>query len=273
MRQFGDVDIYVGPQHYLRATEIVSAAFPNAHWHSVTNAGIHFILVIDENQDRVIEIHRVAMEIADKQADALFQHFTQQHLDSNTTTIHINDTPIPIPSLSYNALYVFMHAWHHFESTGVGLRQLGDWALVLRLCHQQLTPQEWEQLTLNISHILSAMHMKTVWQTFGHVLVHQLGLSPESFPLYTKQYRRRAQRLYRQILRDGHGARPSAFRLRDIALMRCFPYERPKTNRILQKVYTVSRLFFQAVQLAKLFPCLAVYLLFTKIGMVFVRKQ
>ena len=33
-RDFGDVDIYVGEENYLRAAEIITAAYPDAHWHS-----------------------------------------------------------------------------------------------------------------------------------------------------------------------------------------------------------------------------------------------
>ena len=66
MRDFGDVDIYVGEENYLRAAEIVTAAYPEAYWHSDLRGGIHYILVLDESQDRVVELHRVTMEFHDQ---------------------------------------------------------------------------------------------------------------------------------------------------------------------------------------------------------------
>ena len=252
-RDFGDVDIYVGEEHYEHAAEIAKAAYPDAHWYSETHGGIHFILVIDENLDRVVELHRVTMEFHDKRADALYQAFTHKHLDTSTTS-DIYGHAVPVPSAAYNALYVFMHAWHHFESTGVGFRQLGDWALCLKLAHEQSTPAEWQTLTQEMDEILTALHMKTAWQTFGHILVNELHLPTEAFPLYTTNYQDHANRLLRQLLRDGHGGRPVEG---DYRLMKRFGWERPEKNRLSQKTYTLCRLLFEAWQMSKFFPDLA----------------
>ena len=256
-RDFGDVDIYVGEENYQRAAEIVTAAYPEAYWHSDLRGGIHYILVIDESQDRVVELHRVTMEFHDKKADALYQEFTRKHLTATDSTIDIYGKSVPVPSAAYNALYVFMHAWHHFESTGVGFRQLGDWALCLNVAHQLATAEEWQALTREIESILTALHMKTAWRTFGHILVNELQLPVEAFPLYTTDYQSRAQRLLRQLLRDGHGGRPARAGIKEIALMRRFPWERPAKHRLLQVGYTFYRLLFNAWQMGKLFPTLA----------------
>jgi hypothetical protein len=264
MRDFGDVDIYVGEENYLRAAEIVTAAFPDAHWHSATYGGIHYILVIDENLDRVVELHRVTMEFHDKKADALYQAFTKKHLGNSVeengvgkSSVEWRGIQLPVPGVAYNALYVFMHAWHHFESTGVGFRPLADWALALHEAHELLKAEDWQTLCQDIDRILTALRMKKAWQTFGHVLVNQLQLPAEEFPLYTSRYQRLASRLLRQLLRDGHGARPAKLNIKEIALMRRFPWERPAKHRVMQVGYTACRLVFEAWQMGKLFPDLA----------------
>ena len=254
MRDFGDVDIYVGEENYHRSAQIVTEAYPDAHWHSDIRGGIHYILVLDENQDRVVELHRVTMEFHDRKADALYQAFTKKYLSDPQSYIHINDADIPVPPAAYNALYVFMHAWHHFESTGVGFRQLGDWALCLKHAHEQCSKDQWQTLVHDIDAIMTALHMKTVWQTFGHVLVEQLHLPLEAFPLYTSRYQRRAKRLLKQLIRDGHAGRTATWALSEMCMMRSFPLERPKQNRFLQVLYTAYRLTFEAWQMAKLFP-------------------
>jgi hypothetical protein len=150
MREFGDVDIYVGEANYHRAAELVTAAYPDAHWHSDIRGGIHFILVLDEKQDRVVELHRVTMEVSDTKANALYQAFTQKYLGSSSgvgrSSVAWKGVELPIPSAAYNALYVFMHAWHHFESTGVGFRPLADWALALHKAHEELSVEDWQAL-------------------------------------------------------------------------------------------------------------------------------
>ena len=115
-------------------------------------------------------------------------------------------------------------------------------------------------LTQEIEQILTALHMKTAWQTFGHVLVSQLKLPVEAFPLYTARYEHRANRLLHQLLRDGHGGRPAMGQKggkAEIAVMKRFPWERPKQNRVLQKCYTACRLVFEAWQMSKFFPSFA----------------
>jgi hypothetical protein len=218
-------------------------------------------LVIDENLDRVVELHRVTMEFHDKKADALYQAFTHKYLGSSSrvgrSSVEWKGVELPVPSAAYNALYVFMHAWHHFESTGVGFRPLADWALALHKAHEQLSVEEWSQLCQEIDCILQALHMKTAWQTFGYVMVDQLHLPAEAMPLYTTKYQGRAERLLRQLLRDGHGARPAKLNIQEIALMRRFPWERPEKHRVLQVGYTACRLLFDAWQMGKLFPDLA----------------
>jgi hypothetical protein len=87
--------------------------------------------------------------------------------------------------------------------------------------------------------------------------VNELQLPVEAFPLYTTDYQGRARRLFRQLLRDGHGGRPARAGIKEIALMRRFPWERPEKHRVLQVGYTACRLLFDAWQMGKLFPDLA----------------
>ena len=254
MRDFGDVDIYVGEEQYHRAAQLVTEAYPDAHWHSDIRGGIHYILVLDENQDRVVELHRVTMEFYDKQADALFQAFTKKYLGTNSSKLDINGRLVSVPPAAYNALYVFMHAWHHFESTGVGMRQLADWALCLKTAYDELSQDEWMELSGEIDVVLSALRMKRAWQTFGHILVDELHLPTAAFPLYTKDYAKCSRRLLQQLLRDGHCGRTARFSWKERRLMRCIPWERPEKNRSLQIIYTSYKVLFDAWQMAKLFP-------------------
>lgn len=253
-RDFGDVDIYVGEEHYIQAAEILKAAYPDAHWHSDIRGGIHFILVLDESLDRVVELHRVTMEFADNQANMLYQDFTRRYLEDSTDSVEIYGQWVQVPSVAYNALYVFMHAWHHFESTGVGFRQLGDWALCLQRAHKELSQAQWQALIDDYRRILSALHLMRAWQTFGYVLVNHLNLPADALPFYDPACKKRAMRLMRQLLRDGHGLRPTKFRLHEMTLMRRMAWERPKSNRCLQKAYTFCRLLFNAWQMSKFFP-------------------
>ena len=247
MRVYSDVDIYIGEQNYNRAVQIVRSYYPDAHWCSESEGVMHFIMVLDDNIERVVELHRVTMEFSGTRANRAWQQFTLDEM-RHTRTIEINGVNVSIPSTTYNAIYVFIHAWHHFASSGVGLRQLADWMLTLRT-------------TINteaLHDILRQLHMLEVWQTFGWVLVNRFGLNSEEFPFYSDSCSNRGERLYRQLLTDGHGGRLSRFKLLSWRMYR-FPFSRPAHGRLWQKIYTFCRLTFNAFQRGKCFPKYAFY--------------
>lgn len=254
MRSYGDVDVYVGEKNYLHAAQEVTEAYPDHYWHSPLHGGIHYILCLDKQCDRNIELHRVTMEFADEAGNRVFQDYTVRNMEGPLPVASIYGTDVSLPRAAYNALYVFMHAWHHFEGSGVGFRQLGDWALAVHHAYRQATPSEWDRQVAEMQTVLDALHMTAVWQTFGHVIINILGLPQSEFPLYTDRYRQRATRLTRQLLRDGHGYRPAHQHIQEIALMRRFPWQRPEQHRVLQVVNTACRVVFDAIQMGKFFP-------------------
>ena len=252
MRDSADVDLYIGEAHYDAMIPIVRAAYPNAFWFSEEHAGLHFTMVLDENLDRIAELHRVAMEWHSiPRADRAFQTFTHDEM-TRTRSIKVNGIEVSIPSRTYNALYVFMHAWHHFASSGVGLRQMADWMLALH------DAAEETQLAQTLQPLLEQMYMLEIWQTFGWVLVNRLGLPQNEFPLYTDVCAQKGEQLYRQLLLDGHCGREARLQFFG-ERMYYFPYARPEKGRMRQKTYTFCRLTFQYFQMRKLFPQYALH--------------
>ena len=247
MRSSADVDMYIGEQEYDHMIAVMRAAFPEAYWFSEEHAGLHFAVVMDEKLDLAVELHRVAMELHNiPDGDRAFQDFTHSEM-ARTRTLRVGDTDVSIPSLAFDALYIFMHAWHHFESSGVGLRQLADWSLALHAA------KDVQGLDETLRPVLERMQMLEVWQTFGWVLVHYLGLPSEEFPLYTERCARKGRQLFCQLIKDGHCGREPKLRLYGRTLY-YFPYQRPEKGRLRQKIYTLLRLTFQMMQTRKLFP-------------------
>ena len=254
MRDYSDVDLYIGEHDYNRMIPVIREAYPDAYWFSEEHAGLHFVMVKDAQFDLIAEMHRVTMEFSRMpRANRAFQQFTQEEMNHPKQQT-LDGVVISIPSLSYNALYVFLHAWHHFAANGVGLRQMGDWALALHAARSE------QHLADVLSPLLKHMHMLEVWQTFGWVLVNRLGLPQDEFPLYNISSRcaRRGERLYRQLLRDGHCGRQRRFCLCSHTLY-VYPFSRPTKGRLFQKIHTLLRMIFDSIQLAKLFPRFAFY--------------
>lgn len=257
MRAYGDVDIYVGEENYMRAAEIVTEAYPDCYDHSdIKNNWVHYVLYLDDHEDRVIEIHRTTAELKNNAGNAAYQAYTVRCLEeASLPSVPLCGMDVPVLPAHYNMLYLFMHMWHHFEETnGVGFRQIGDWVLAIHYAYRHTTSEQWQQQVNDIKHVLDAMTLTTAWKVFGYVAVDILHLPEEEYPLYTHSCRRRGKRLLRQLLRDGHWGRPYRQSIKDIALRRQFHGTRPKHIRILQLAYTIWRLAFETIQRAKLFP-------------------
>lgn len=260
MRIFGDIDLHVGCAHYQEAYSLVAQSYPHAYWLSPSGVGHHFILVMDEKRELVAEIHNLPMDFfGQPKVERIFSDYTERSF-SGTDTLTLYDIVVSVPPISYNVVYLFVHLWNHFLTSGVGLRQLCDWALCLHALSKQLSSAEWKQFEQQTRSLLQSMHLLPVWQSFGYVVVKYLGLSPCAFPLYSNafplnsgdiplksvsrytscKYRYRvwqSERLYRQLLADGHSGRSTA--PRSAQIMHAWPAQ-IKPSSSAQNMHTCS---------------------------------
>lgn len=263
MREYGDIDLYVGEENYDKTVALIRKTYPQAYWFSEEHVSHHFLMQLDENCDRVAEFHNVAMDLPGmKKAEQAFTAFTLRELQS-VRTISLDGIDIAVPSVRFNAVYVFIHAWHHFSGNGVGVRQLADWMLCLHELAQTLSAEEKQAYAHDLERLLRRMSMLQIWQTFGCVIVRHLGLPKEEFLLYNASQERRGKRLYRQLLHDGHGYRLA--NKEKEATIHSFPFHRPEKNRTAQVLFTLVRIPYDTFQLAKIFPHLAIRQFFGKI--------
>ena len=263
MREYGDIDLYVGEENYDRTVALVRRTYPQAYWFSEEHISHHFLMQLDENYDLVAEFHNMAMDLPGmKRAEQAFTVFTLRELQS-VRTISLDGIDIAVPSVRFNAVYVFIHAWHHFSGNGVGVRQLADWMLCLHELAQTLSAEEKQAYAHDLERLLRRMSMLQIWQTFGCVIVRHLGLPKEEFLLYNASQERRGERLYRQLLHDGPGYRLA--NKEKGATIHSFPFLRPEKNRIAQVLFTLVRIPYDTFQLAKIFPHLAIRQFFGKI--------
>ena len=89
--------------------------------------------------------------------------------------ISINDIDVSTLSPTTNAVYLFIHIYHHFMKEGIGLRQLCDWAVFLNHYRNEINRNEVEK-------ILNKLGYMKAYCAFGSILLDKLGLEKDSFP-------------------------------------------------------------------------------------------
>ena len=232
LRQFGDIDLYVGLDDFHEACRLLRTLPGGYNWGEEVDSGHHYNIEFGQYP---MEIHRVSADMDDPKVAKIYAAIERDGLRSHTQRVDYEGLEVSIPSKEFMVFYTFYHAWHHFLTSGVGWRQISDIAMTLHAYHGQLDLDKLKQW-------LGSMHLMKPWQTFGYLMVHQLGLPEAELPFYDVQCRRTAQRLYGKVMEVGNFNRHSRFKQR-----------RPK-NRLMRKLHSFIGIFVDFFYQARVFP-------------------
>lgn len=192
-RQCGDIDMYVGERGFEKALQILkpetdekASDFRNMKHFNCEDEGVS------------LEIHRIAEIIPGRKRNRLFQEWTVRHLEGNDVhKAEIGGTAINLPPHQFNAIYIMNHAWHHFVSSGIGLRQLCDWSMFLHRHHSDIDHEI-------LKNDLKMFGLTEAWQILAGVAVEFLGLPADECPLYSGKYRSRSEMMMDVIWNEGN---------------------------------------------------------------------
>ena len=126
-RMPGDIDLMIRPEDYDAAKAVLSGIADDLESESLEK--MHFGAMIGDIE---IELHGTVHtslgnrinDILDSAQAALFE-------PGGCRSIDIGGTRVRIPSIDFDAMFIFVHLLQHFYCGGLGLRQLCDWAMVL----------------------------------------------------------------------------------------------------------------------------------------------
>ncbi|MFR9263941.1 MAG: nucleotidyltransferase family protein [Bacteroides cellulosilyticus] len=131
-RQCGDIDVYIGKEGQPIANNILLRHGAEAEGEasdkhaSYSFHGVH------------IENHRIILRINNPAGNRYFQRLIQEWYPQHAETREIHEYPVSLPPVTFNALYIFMHAFVHFLNSGIGLRQVCDWTRLLATRHEDI---------------------------------------------------------------------------------------------------------------------------------------
>jgi len=235
LRQFGDLDIYIGLDKFHEACALLRTLPGGYNWGEATDLGHHYNI---EFGSIPMEVHRVSAEVEDDKEAALYAAIECDSLVVYPQRVDFEGVEISIPSKEFVVFYTFFHAWHHFLTSGVGWRQLSDVTMALHAYHGQLD-------TDKLRRWLTEMHLMKPWQTFGYLWVKDLGLPETEMPFYDARCHRRAHRLRSIIMEEGNFKRK-----------RSFKYNRPQ-GKLRQKIHAFGCVVIDSCHTAKVFPDVA----------------
>lgn len=235
LRQFGDIDLFVGLDDFHKACKLLRSLPGSYNWGEETDAGHHYNIEFGQFP---MEVHRLSAEVTGTKETAVYMPIEHNGLIENARRVDCDGFDITVPSVEFQVFYTFYHAWHHFLNSGVGWRQVSDVTMALHAYHEQIDRDKLRQW-------LDAMHLMEPWQTFGWLMVNTLGLPEKEMPFYSGQKRRKAQKLYRRIMKEGNFKRNSNFKRKA-----------PK-RRIWHKAHAFIGIFVDFFYRAKIFPSAA----------------
>jgi len=189
IRMSGDIDFYVAKKDQERLAEIMKKRvrvedYPGSNHYTFNVNGVEF------------EMHYRMASFGYKKNQEYFDKLIEEKVEKDTMTVNIEGAEIPTLSPSVNAVYLFVHIYHHFLKEGIGLRQLCDLAMFLHKYKDEINRNELAVMLYRLGYELP-------FCAFGKILVDNLGLPPEEFPLAISKTEEKWAEEIRKVIFEG----------------------------------------------------------------------
>ena len=233
LRQCGDIDLYVGLVNGVKVHDILSPIAVKIDGKEYIDVGKHYHVTMPGGVE--VEVHRLTDLIVSTKKKMIYQTASDKGTSTGLVTYDFAGTPVNTPADDFNAFFIFNHLFHHFLTSGIGLRQFCDWMMFLHVNHGRLDLEY-------LGKLLNDMDLMKPWKTFGCVLVKLLGLPEEEFPFYDKSNEDKVGKIIRRVLDEGNFGKERSI------------YKNRGTNYLLNKTRSLWGHMSKASALLFLFP-------------------
>ena len=233
LRQCGDIDLYVGLEKGERVREILAPIAEKVDEAERVNVGKHYHVTMPGGVE--VEVHRLTDLIVSPKRNVIYQAASDKGTSTGLVTYDFAGTKVNTPADDFNAFFIFNHLFHHFLTSGIGLRQFCDWMMFL---HARKGRLDLEYL----GKLLSDMDMMKPWKAFGCVLVKLLGMPEEEFPFYDGSQESKVGKIVRRVLDEGNFGKERSI------------YKNRGTNYLLNKTRSLWGHLSKTSALLFLFP-------------------
>ena len=235
-RAWGDIDLFVGKEYYHPACAVMRDTFPNAlKFDEELDHYKHYNLIADGIS---IEIHRVSVGLQHPIDEWLYARFESFGM-SNGDRLVVNGLELTVPEPTFNALFVFLHAWEHMMTKGANIRQLYDLKLLLQHYKDRIDRPR-------LKHYLRALHLLDVWRVYMGILTDKLGLLHDDAPFFIngERLKVRSERVLEDMLNP---------RYSEVSIQK----SEVKKNRFARKWGTMKERLKNAKRVARYSPAYA----------------
>jgi hypothetical protein len=168
MRTSGDVDFYVFKKDWDRAKSLLEKEVTITDDHS----GQH----LEFTKDGIpFEMHYHTAVFASSSKQRYWDELIESYFEEVLDRVVINGVEVPTLPPTLNAIYLFIHIYHHFLKEGIALRQFIDWMMFFEAKHDEIVVSE---LTAKLERI----GLLRAFKVFGAILTEILGMDKKFFP-------------------------------------------------------------------------------------------
>lgn len=233
LRQCGDIDLYVGLENGERAHDLLSPIAEKIDGKEYLTVGKHYHVTMPGGVE--VEVHRYTDNHLTKKLEETYQAASAKGTTEGLVVYDFAGTPVNTPSDEFNAFFVFNHLFHHFLTSGIGLRQFCDWMMFL---HARKGKLDLEYLR----NLLIDMDMLMPWQAFGCVLVDKLGMPEDEFPFFDRAQEGKTDKILIRVLKEGNFGKERGV------------YKNRGTNYLLNKTRSFFGHIGKSADLVTIFP-------------------
>lgn len=192
-RQPGDIDILVLPEDYEKTKELIVPRATSVE--SEQSEILHQAMAFGSIE---VEVHGTVSTLMSVRLDRKLAAWMEEMFRAGDfPEVSVGSFPVKTPPVLFNAVYILIHFLHHYWSSGVGLRQLLDWALFVSRHADGIDKPRLEA-------VLRDMGIFRLWQTFAGVSVAAFGLPAERIPFCTDRYRGKYDGILRYLFKTGN---------------------------------------------------------------------
>jgi len=182
LRSPGDIDIYCPGEDFEKAKQLVEDKLQiSLSKHNEKSKHVEF-----EANGVLYELHDVLLTWVDKKKQSYWNALVDTVMNERPATVSVNEVQVRTLDITCNVLYTFVHMFFHLVSSGVGLRQLCDCAVILHSAASEKSNNgigaigEFEPEKLR--DMLETLGLFKAYKAVGSFLVEELGLPGKEFP-------------------------------------------------------------------------------------------